>query len=66
MHPDQLIGIYIEAHVLLNLLNKLEKRDKMQGLPSMLSLSCNKFNKFKSIGAQNFRFYLSHDLKIAF
>ena len=57
----------MSAHVLLNLLNKLlnklGKRDKMRGLPSNLSLFRNKCNKFNNTGAQ-FRFYLSHDMKI--
>ena len=43
--------VYMNAHVLLNLLNKLGKRDKMRGLLSILSLFRNSFNKFNNTGA---------------
>ena len=33
--------IYLNAHVILNILNKLSKSDKMRGLPSILSLFRN-------------------------
>ena len=45
-------GIYMSAHVLLNLLNELRKRDKMRGLMSILSLFHNEFNKFKNTRAR--------------
>ena len=45
-------GLYISAHVLLNLLNKLRKGDKIGGLPSILSHICSEFNKFNNTLAQ--------------
>ena len=48
----RLIGSYMIAHVLLNLLNELGKRDKMRGLPSILSLFRNEFNKFNNTRAR--------------
>ena len=44
--------LYLEDHILLNLLNELWKSNKMRGLPSILSLFRNEFNKFNTTGAQ--------------
>ena len=45
--------VFIEDHVLLNLLNKLGGggSDKMRGLRSILLLFCNEFNKFNNTEA---------------
>ena len=45
-------GLYMSAHVLLNLLNEFGKRDIMRGLPSILSLFRNEFNKINNTRAR--------------
>ena len=52
----------MSAHVLLNLLNKLRKIDKMRSLSSIYSFSQSLINSIKQ--EHEFRFYLSHDIKI--
>ena len=55
----------MSAHALLNLLNEFGKTIRYEALPNILSVFPNKFNKFNNTQAQNARFYLSHDTKIA-